>query len=608
MYPEKLLLACTLFMIGTLTAFGQDQKLRQIPATADRIAAEGILRDVLGADLAKAKTAPQKAQLSKKLLQMGIDSKNDPAGYYVLLREALTQAVGGSDLDTALAALQELDQSFADVPLQTVVDTLQKLGQVTKDAGQLKTLAIKAQKYSERAAANGDFAAGRDLAQTGKVAATGAKDFALVRKLSLTIEELNKADANAAELSAALATLENLPKDPTANLKVGRHYCLILKNWQKGLPYLARGSDEGLAKVATLELENNETANQYLALGDAWWDLAEENNQSQQAIFRSRAAEWYRQAQPQLQGLAKLRIDRRLADMPIVEDPAPAARSPIKLLTNSLGMKFVYIPSGEFVMGSPETESERDPQETQHKVTLSRNFYCGVHEVTVGQFRKFVTAAGYRTEAERSGQGRSFNLANGLFERALNATWRNTGFIQLDSHPVVVVSWNDAVAFCEWLSQKEGKTYRLPTEAEWEYCCRAGTQSAYQSGNDPEEVVKFGNVLDATAQRKLNKTGAVSSDDRFVFTAPIGTFRANSWGLFDMHGNVWEWCSDHRREYSTTPIANPIGSTSDDAKRIIRGGSWHSHRSQCRSAARSSFNQDWRIAHVGFRVVLVHFP
>ena len=134
---------------------------------------------------------------------------------------------------------------------------------------------------------------------------------------------------------------------------------------------------------------------------------------------------------------------------------------------------------------------------------ITQPFYLGVHEVTRGQFRRFVDEAGYQTEAEKDGKGGwGWNEETKKFEQNPRFTWQNPGFEQTDEHPVVNVSWNDAVAFIAWLSRKEGKTYRLPTEAEWEYACRAGTTTRYSCGDDPEGLAAVGNVADGTAKEK----------------------------------------------------------------------------------------------------------
>ena len=155
-------------------------------------------------------------------------------------------------------------------------------------------------------------------------------------------------------------------------------------------------------------------------------------------------------------------------------------------------MEFAWIPPGSFLMGSPAEEEGRDDNEVQHRVTLTKGFYLGVHEVTRGQFAQFVKATGYRTQAEREG-GANVWTGSG-WKMDPKANWMTPGFEQTDDHPVVCISWNDAVAFADWLSaqDREGRRYRLPTEAEWEYACRAGTQTAYCSGNGLEALKKVG--------------------------------------------------------------------------------------------------------------------
>jgi formylglycine-generating enzyme required for sulfatase activity len=200
----------------------------------------------------------------------------------------------------------------------------------------------------------------------------------------------------------------------------------------------------------------------------------------------------------------------------------------------------------------------------------------GVYEVTRGQFRRFVDQAGYRTEAEKDGKGGvGWNRQEKKFEQNPRYTWRNPGFEQADDHPVVIVSWNDAVAFAEWLSRKEGKTYRLPTEAEWEYACRASTTTRYVCGDDPKGLAEVGNMADGAAKAK---------QDGFMYTTPVGRYRPNAWGLCDMHGNVCEWCWDRYGNdfYKSSPVDDPAGLL-EAADRVIRGGGWYDAPSRCRS-------------------------
>jgi formylglycine-generating enzyme required for sulfatase activity len=278
--------------------------------------------------------------------------------------------------------------------------------------------------------------------------------------------------------------------------------------------------------------------------------------------------------------------------------------------TSAIGMQLALIPPGEFLMGSPEAEARRNDDEFQHRVRITKPFYLGTHEVTLGQFRRFVEAQSYKTEAEQDGQGSyGYNELSGTFEKDARYTYRNPGFRQTDEHPVVIVSWNDTQAFCEWLSRKEGQKYRLPTEAEWEYGCRAGTKTRYESGDDPETLALVGNVMDETGKSTFPdwKPLAISARDGYVFTAPVGQFQANAFGLYDMHGNATEWCQDwydqrYYRQFSSTIAVAPQGPTSG-AAHVVRGGSWRSGIMGVRSAARSHADRTYRVVDFGFRVL-----
>ena len=295
---------------------------------------------------------------------------------------------------------------------------------------------------------------------------------------------------------------------------------------------------------------------------------------------------------------------------PVTLLDVPRGLSP-GIITNSLGMMFVLIKAGEFLMGSPDSDKDADDDEKpQHRVRITRPFYLGVHEVTRGQFRRFVDDSGYQTEAEKDGIGGwGWNEAANKFEQAPRYTWREAGFEQTDLHPVVNVSWNDAVAFAEWLGKKEGKTYRLPTEAEWEYACRAGTTTRYFPGDDAEGLAEVGNVADGTAREKYpNWNDTIAAHDGFVYTAPVGRYRPNAWGLHDMHGNVLEWCRDRYGKdfYKSSRVDDPAGPLALEARsRVFRGGCWLSIPRGCRSADRDWSSPGLRNNNLGFRLALV---
>ena len=287
-----------------------------------------------------------------------------------------------------------------------------------------------------------------------------------------------------------------------------------------------------------------------------------------------------------------------------------------KTIKNSIGMTFKLIPAGEFLMGSDATDPEAEDAEfldkaagkqERHRVRITRPFYLGVTEVTRGQFRRFVHDAGYQTEAEKDGKGAyGWNDETKMFEQIPKYTWQNPGYEQTDEHPVVIVSWNDAQAFVEWLSQKEGQTYRLPTEAEWEYACRAGTTTRYASGDELEVLASAGNTADETAKEKFpDWNWAIASRDGYIYTAPVGRFGPNAFGLFDMEGNVWELCSDGYSAdyYKQSPIDDPSGAVGASV-RVIRGGGWYDSPRYRRSAARRCVATRDRGYGLGFRLAL----
>ena len=256
-------------------------------------------------------------------------------------------------------------------------------------------------------------------------------------------------------------------------------------------------------------------------------------------------------------------------------------------LTNSIGMKFRLIQPGTFMMGSPESEAGRDSDERQHQVTLTQPFYMGVHTVTVGDFKRFVDKVGYNTEGEQDGKG-AYRSNGKEWVRDSDTTWRNPGwFTQTDLEPVVCVSWNDAEAYCQWLSDVEGKSYRLPTESEWEYACRAGSSTAYCFGKFEFRFGWYAWYLSNSGNR----------------THPVGQKKPNAWGLYDMHGNVGEWCSDRYGDYPSGAVTDPTGA-STGSSRVRRGGGWIDGAASCRSADRGRNGPSHRNSYLGFRLAL----
>ena len=267
----------------------------------------------------------------------------------------------------------------------------------------------------------------------------------------------------------------------------------------------------------------------------------------------------------------------------------------------------VSIPGGTFLMGSNDGEDDEKPV---HRVTVS-GFSMGKYEVTVSQFKKFIDETGHRTDADKDGG--SYMWTGSEWEKRAGVTWRcdaegNARPQNEYDHPVIHVSWNDAVEYCRWLSGKTGNTYRLPTEAEWEYAAGNGAKhTRYSWGNGEPWGKNGGNVADEAAKRKFSGWTIFSGyDDGYVFTSPVGTYNPNEFGLYDMTGNVWEWCSDWygAQYYQGSPASNPEVPSSG-SNRVNRGGGWDNDPRSCRTSNRSDDTPDKRYDSMGFRLVFV---
>jgi len=248
--------------------------------------------------------------------------------------------------------------------------------------------------------------------------------------------------------------------------------------------------------------------------------------------------------------------------------------------------ELIYVQGGCFQMGDTFGDGEAD-EKPVHEVCVD-DFYIEKHEVTVGDFRAFVSDTGYRTEAER-GDG-CYIWTGSAWDKKSDGNWRNPGFGQADNHPAVCVSWNDAQSYIDWLSKKSGKRYRLPTEAEWEYAARSGGKKEKWAGTS--SAGKLGDY-------------AWYYDNSGTQTHPVGQKKPNGLGIYDMTGNVWEWCSDWYGEkyYGESPRDNPRG-TGSGSLRVLRGGSWLNNAQSSRAAIRHRTYPDYRHYFSGFRVGL----
>ena len=306
-----------------------------------------------------------------------------------------------------------------------------------------------------------------------------------------------------------------------------------------------------------------------------------------------------------------------------VVTPAGRKQREITYYENSIGMQLVRVPAGEFVMGSspdapiaclwfPHEQPPFEAERPAHTVRITRQFYMGAHEVTRGQFRQFWLES--EQEVHENSKA-AWGAPDGVYRRYENlgellkqSQPRSVGFPQTDEHPIVCVTWHDAQEFCRWLSEKEGRRYRLPREAEWEYAARAGTRTVWYWGDSPRGARGCANVGESYEHQECIPTFR-DVEDGWSFTAPVGSFAPNGFGLYDVIGNVAEWCADwyDAGYYGDSKTDNPEGPP-HGRRRVFRGGAWLNYPWNCRSSYRNATVSKLSANYLGFRVVCEPIP
>jgi len=298
------------------------------------------------------------------------------------------------------------------------------------------------------------------------------------------------------------------------------------------------------------------------------------------------------------------------------DPPAGGTLNEPKPWVNSIGIKLQPIPGGAFRMGGmPRTDFLREAmgksledrldllmQTPPHRsVVIENPFYAAAHELTIGQFRDFVEATGYITDAEKDGQGGTGLKPDGSWGTSPEFSWKNYGFAVTEDTAVANVSWNDAVAFCKWLGKQENHTYRLLSDQEWEYCCRAKTQTVFFTGDTQRSLDGFANMADQSLAKVTPELPwALEHDDGYAYLAPVGKFKANAFGLHDMHGNVLEWCGS---EFSALDAMPELDAPTPPRKQYaLRGGHFFGEIKRAGAACRSGAPPSHRMSLIGFRI------
>lgn len=577
-------------------------------------AAQKAAKEIYGPRFAQAKTAAQKSALAKDMLDMAAKLPDGSTDQYALLRIARDIAAGAGEAPTALKAAEQLAGRF-DVPAAKLkAETLLTAARQASLSGQQKAVAEAASNVLEELATADEYETALALCEAARGCARSAKQSQLAKDLIARAGELKKRAAAFQEYLAAVTVLETRPTDAEANLAAGRYLCLVTRDWDRGVAVLALGNDPGLKAAATKELQGGKSAEEQVAVGDAWWSLADSQAGREKESLRLRAGAWYKQAKPQLAaGLTEVKVTTRLEEVsklgvnlpkpsPIA---SPAAAPPLAIApfdeqtakrhqaawakylkvpvvqTNSIGMRLVLLPAGKFMMGASDEEKPVESgARPQHEVRINKPFYLGVYEVTQAEYEQVMGSNPSFFRASGGGASRVSGLDTGRF-------------------PVETISWDEAMAFCRCLSdlaaeKAAGRVYRLPTEAEWEYACRAGTTTPFDFG------VRL-NGREANCNGS-NPYGTTEEGTFLGRTERVGAYSANAFGLYDVHGNVWEWCADWLGSYAVGPASDPAGPGSA-ANRVFRGGCWYDAGGDCRSAHRYGFNQGFRHQNGGFRVV-----
>ncbi len=536
-------------------------------------AAELQIKEVFQKDLAAASSPGGKRLLAEKMLRQADEAKDEAPIRFGLYQQALHLATEAVDIGLALEVVESQAAAFEVDPYAQRLHALTQISKTAKAAEQ-PAVGRAALDQIQAATQADELSVAEKLALLAQAVAVKIRDVELRKVATARLADVKKMEQLWKEARRAVAVLEKDPLDAAANLTYGSYLCLTHGDWTQGLPLLAKGGEGKLSAAARLDLQPAGDPAAQVAVGDTWWHLASDEKGIGKIFLFERAGHWYQLAVPQLVGLTQTRIDKRLQEItshgheePLGRRPPPVPASKIIDIPLAAGgsnadtvMHLRWLPAGKFIQGSPPREPGHQPFESQHEVVLTRPFFIGTTEVTQAQWQAVMG--------------------------------NNPSGFKGPNVPVHSVTYTAAKEFCERLDQlpaTRGKyQFRLPTSAEWEYACRAGSRGAYCYGDDPAKLGEY-------AWYKDSLKGATGPQ-------PVGQRKPNAWGLYDMHGNVNEWCTDSFSNLIlTTRQVDPKGFPG--VNQVVRGGYGMSTAEECRCAHIFNDPPGRAIDGLGFRVV-----
>jgi formylglycine-generating enzyme required for sulfatase activity len=528
-----------------------------IPEPAAQRETEKILRDLFKEAYSKKTPADRKA-LVRVLLDQAAKSQNDPVTLWVLYKEAQDQAVQSCDPSGALESIDAAARVFDVDAMAMRQAALMGAGKSAKTPEELIPLTEALLKLIDELIREDQYDSADKVAAAAVLHARNSRDADLLAQVTIRAKEVSEAKTLYQSMKSVMQTQAKNPDDPGANLEIGRFLCFVKGSWDLGLRFMVKGSDAALKALAEKELAFPPQLADRVALADSWYGLMEkEKSPLRKSQLLAHARQIYENALTEATALLRIRIEKRLGEI----DSVGSARERLTLdLGGGVRMEFVYIKRAVFVMGGKETpgpEWQLD-EKPEHRVTLSKGYFLGKTEVTQAQWEAVMGSN--------------------------PSKWKGPDL------PVEQINWDDAQNFLKKLTEKcrgqlKGRSAVLPTEAQWEYAYRAGTKTKWTFGDNDKGIGDY-------AWTKENSGGQ---------THPVAQKKPNPWGLYDMGGNLWEWCQDWGAPFPPGDAVDPVGPTTG-TQRVLRGGSFDYVAAPTRTSFRSRYNPSPRDANDGLRV------